>query len=107
MDRFQDPAELVELLGDWASARGPLYRKLSGALSRAMHAGDLRPNGVNSAYTYNSTNRLTNLMQTKGGALASYAYVLDPTVGAAFSAAWVAAVSRLSVVVIGGPPRRC
>ena len=43
MDRFQDPAELVELLGDWASARGPLYRKLSGALSRAMHAGDLHP----------------------------------------------------------------
>jgi len=44
VDRFQDPAELVELLGDWASARGPLYRTLSGALSRAMHAGDLRPN---------------------------------------------------------------
>lgn len=44
MDRFQDPAELVELLGDWASARGPLYRKLSGALARAMRAGDL-PHG--------------------------------------------------------------
>lgn len=44
MDRFQDPAELVEVLGDWASARGPLYRKLSGAMARAMRAGDL-PHG--------------------------------------------------------------
>lgn len=41
MDRFQDPAELVEVLGDWASTRGPLYRKLSGAMARAMRAGDL------------------------------------------------------------------
>ncbi|WP_328593164.1 aminotransferase-like domain-containing protein [Lentzea tibetensis] len=44
MDRFQDPAELVELLGDWSTARGPLYRRLAAALTKAMRAGDL-PHG--------------------------------------------------------------
>jgi RHS repeat-associated protein len=41
---------------------------------------DLLPNGVMSDYTYNLTNRLTNLSVAKQGtALASYAYTLDKT----------------------------
>src|SRR5689334_14709400 len=43
MDRFVDPAELVDLLGDWTSGSGPLYRKLAAALDKAAAAGDLRP----------------------------------------------------------------
>ncbi len=43
MDRFVDPAELVDLLGDWTSGSGPLYRKLAAALDKAASAGDLRP----------------------------------------------------------------
>jgi RHS repeat-associated protein len=34
------------------------------------------PNGVQSAYTYNTLNRLTNLTVAKGATLASYAYTL-------------------------------
>lgn len=43
MERYQDPAELVEILGDWAGTTGPLYRRLASALARAVRAGDLRP----------------------------------------------------------------
>jgi DNA-binding transcriptional MocR family regulator len=43
VDRFGDAAELVELLGDWTTAPGPLYQRLAGALRRAVQAGDLRP----------------------------------------------------------------
>lgn len=43
VDRFRDAAELVELLGDWTTARGPLYRRLGSALERAVRDGDLRP----------------------------------------------------------------
>ncbi len=43
MERYQDPAELVEILGDWAGTSGPLYRRLASALARAVRAGDLRP----------------------------------------------------------------
>jgi DNA-binding transcriptional MocR family regulator len=32
---------LIELLGDWASRDGPLYRRLAGALAGAVAAGDL------------------------------------------------------------------
>ncbi|KUJ65738.1 GntR family transcriptional regulator [Streptomyces albus subsp. albus] len=43
VDRFRDAAVLVELLGDWTAARGPLYRRLGAALERAVCDGDLRP----------------------------------------------------------------
>lgn len=35
MDRFVEPAELVELLGDWTTRDGPLYRRLAGAIADA------------------------------------------------------------------------
>lgn len=43
MDRLRDPSELVEILGDWATTPGPLYRKLAGAVRRALDADDLVP----------------------------------------------------------------
>ncbi|MER7585641.1 PLP-dependent aminotransferase family protein [Kitasatospora sp. NPDC097691] len=46
MDRNRgtsEPAELIDLLGDWSSAEGPLYRRLTQALVRAVRSGDLRP----------------------------------------------------------------
>ncbi|WP_433334059.1 PLP-dependent aminotransferase family protein [Spirillospora sp. CA-294931] len=43
MDRFRDPADLAELLGDWMSGPGPLYRKLARALQRAVQDGTLEP----------------------------------------------------------------
>jgi DNA-binding transcriptional MocR family regulator len=43
VDRFRDPAELVEILGDWMTGSGPMYRKLATALAGAVLAGDLRP----------------------------------------------------------------
>ncbi|MEV7522775.1 PLP-dependent aminotransferase family protein [Streptomyces sp. NPDC091371] len=45
MDRNRDasePAGLIDLLGDWSSAEGPLYRRLTEALVRAVRSGDLR-----------------------------------------------------------------
>jgi DNA-binding transcriptional MocR family regulator len=42
VDRFP-PAVLVELLGDWMSGDGPLYRRLAGALAAAVTVGDLGP----------------------------------------------------------------
>ncbi|HWM03311.1 MAG TPA: PLP-dependent aminotransferase family protein [Actinophytocola sp.] len=39
MDRFVDPAELVELLGDWSSRDGPLYRRLADALRQVIADG--------------------------------------------------------------------
>ncbi|MDI2124831.1 PLP-dependent aminotransferase family protein [Yinghuangia seranimata] len=45
MDRNPDtsePAGLIDLLGDWSAGEGPLYRRLSGALARAVRVGDLR-----------------------------------------------------------------
>ena len=41
-------------------------------------AGVLYPNSVQSTYSYDMLNRLTNLAATKGGTLASYAYTLGP-----------------------------
>ncbi|WP_026423544.1 PLP-dependent aminotransferase family protein [Actinokineospora inagensis] len=41
MDRVSDANSLVELLGDWTTAGGPLYRKLAGAVARGIEAGDL------------------------------------------------------------------
>lgn len=41
--------------------------------------GEMRPNGVQSVYAYNSVNRLTNLTLSKAATLASYAYTLAPT----------------------------
>jgi DNA-binding transcriptional MocR family regulator len=43
VDRFGDAGELIELLGDWMTAPGPLYQRLAGALRRAVQAGDLQP----------------------------------------------------------------
>lgn len=43
MDRLRDPAELVEILGDWSTGPGPLYRKLAGSLHQAVDAGDVMP----------------------------------------------------------------
>ncbi|MFF2080754.1 PLP-dependent aminotransferase family protein [Kitasatospora sp. NPDC058162] len=37
-----EPAGLIDLLGDWSAAEGPLYRRLTGAFVRAVRAGDLR-----------------------------------------------------------------
>src|SRR5205807_1377174 len=39
-------------------------------------AGYLYPNGVQSTYTHNQLNRLTNLAVSKGAALANYEYTL-------------------------------
>ncbi|TCO60589.1 PLP-dependent aminotransferase family protein [Actinocrispum wychmicini] len=41
MDRFCDAGVLVEFLGDWTTAHGPLYRRLAGALAGGITAGDL------------------------------------------------------------------
>ncbi len=41
MDQVRDTAEVVDLLGDWASARGPMYLRLAGALRRAVREGEL------------------------------------------------------------------
>ncbi|MFJ3794357.1 PLP-dependent aminotransferase family protein [Kitasatospora sp. NPDC090091] len=46
MDRNRgtsEPAELIDLLGEWSSAEGPLYRRLTDAFVRAVRSGDLRP----------------------------------------------------------------
>lgn len=43
MDRISTERDVVALLGDWASGRGPLYRKLAGALDRAVEDGALLP----------------------------------------------------------------
>ncbi|MEU8118380.1 PLP-dependent aminotransferase family protein [Spirillospora sp. NPDC049024] len=42
-DRFREPGELVEILGDWTSGPGPLYRRLAEALARAARDGSLDP----------------------------------------------------------------
>ncbi|MFJ7270448.1 PLP-dependent aminotransferase family protein [Streptomyces sp. NPDC099050] len=34
--------ELIDLLGDWSSGEGPLYRRLTDVLGRAVRSGDLR-----------------------------------------------------------------
>ncbi|WUH98583.1 aminotransferase class I/II-fold pyridoxal phosphate-dependent enzyme [Spirillospora sp. NBC_00431] len=39
----REPSELAEILGDWMSGPGPLYRKLAGALQRAVRDGSLDP----------------------------------------------------------------
>lgn len=41
MAGYGDAGELVQLLGDWTTERGPLYRRLAAALTRAIRAGDL------------------------------------------------------------------
>ncbi|MFF0577540.1 PLP-dependent aminotransferase family protein [Streptosporangium saharense] len=43
MDRISTERDIVALLGDWASGRGPLYRKLADALTRAVEDGLLLP----------------------------------------------------------------
>ncbi|KAB2337809.1 winged helix-turn-helix transcriptional regulator [Actinomadura rudentiformis] len=43
VDRFCDPGELAEILGDWMNGPGPLYRKLARALQRAVQDGSLYP----------------------------------------------------------------
>ena len=42
VDRFADAGALAEHLSDWATATGPLYRKLADALAAAIRAGALR-----------------------------------------------------------------
>lgn len=42
MDRFADADALAEHLNDWATADGPLYRKLATALTRAIRSGELQ-----------------------------------------------------------------
>ncbi|MGW0882643.1 aminotransferase-like domain-containing protein [Streptomyces sp. NPDC002671] len=37
-----EPAVLIDLLGEWSSAGGPLYRRLAEALTYAVRCGDLR-----------------------------------------------------------------
>lgn len=41
MDRLSDANSLVELLGDWTTTGGPLYRKLAGAVAKTIEVGDL------------------------------------------------------------------
>ncbi|WP_197321163.1 PLP-dependent aminotransferase family protein [Saccharomonospora sp. NB11] len=41
VDRFADAAALAPVLGDWSAGDGPLYRKLSAALVRAVDDGAL------------------------------------------------------------------
>jgi DNA-binding transcriptional MocR family regulator len=43
VDRFVETTRLVGLLGDWTAAPGPLYRRLAGALRRAVELGELAP----------------------------------------------------------------
>ncbi|HEX7099590.1 MAG TPA: PLP-dependent aminotransferase family protein [Acidimicrobiia bacterium] len=41
--RSINPWHLVEMLGEWSSGEGPLYRRLADALARCIDHGDLRP----------------------------------------------------------------
>jgi DNA-binding transcriptional MocR family regulator len=41
MERICDAGTLVELLGDWTTTAGPLYRKLATALANGITAGDI------------------------------------------------------------------
>src|SRR5262245_53417206 len=41
VESFCDASTLVELLGDWTTTHGPLYRRLAGALATGIKAGDL------------------------------------------------------------------
>ncbi|GAA3037364.1 hypothetical protein GCM10020000_14070 [Streptomyces olivoverticillatus] len=44
MDRNRETSELaglIDLLGDWSSAEGPLYQRLTEAFVRAVRSGDL------------------------------------------------------------------
>jgi DNA-binding transcriptional MocR family regulator len=41
VEQFCDASTLVELLGDWTTTHGPLYRRLAGALATGIKAGDL------------------------------------------------------------------
>ncbi|MEW2359775.1 PLP-dependent aminotransferase family protein [Spirillospora sp. NPDC029432] len=43
VDRFRDPGELAEILGDWTSGPGPLYGKLARALRLAVLDGAIDP----------------------------------------------------------------
>ncbi|WP_214318449.1 aminotransferase-like domain-containing protein [Nonomuraea sediminis] len=38
---MSEPSELIDLLGEWSSAEGPLYRRLTEAFVRAVRSGDL------------------------------------------------------------------
>ncbi|GLZ39735.1 PLP-dependent aminotransferase family protein [Actinokineospora sp. NBRC 105648] len=40
-DRLVEANGLVELIGDWTTAAGPLYRKLAGAVAASIELGDL------------------------------------------------------------------
>lgn len=39
---MSETSELIDLLGEWSSAEGPLYRRLTDAFVRAVRSGDLR-----------------------------------------------------------------
>ncbi|MCP2346626.1 aminotransferase class I/II-fold pyridoxal phosphate-dependent enzyme [Nonomuraea roseoviolacea] len=39
---MSETSELIDLLGEWSSAEGPLYRRLTEAFVRAVRSGDLR-----------------------------------------------------------------
>ncbi|MFI6599312.1 PLP-dependent aminotransferase family protein [Nonomuraea sp. NPDC050536] len=39
---MSETSELIDLLGEWSSAEGPLYRRLTEAFVRAVGSGDLR-----------------------------------------------------------------
>jgi len=41
MDRLPDANALVEMLGDWTTIPGSLYRKLANAVARSIEVGDL------------------------------------------------------------------
>ncbi|WP_250903480.1 PLP-dependent aminotransferase family protein [Actinomadura sp. NEAU-AAG7] len=41
MDRYRSADELIEILGDWATAAGPLYRRLVTAVAGAITSGAL------------------------------------------------------------------
>ncbi|HJP78795.1 MAG TPA: PLP-dependent aminotransferase family protein [Pseudonocardiaceae bacterium] len=41
MDNLCDAGTLVEYLGDWMTMRGPIYRRLAGALADGITSGDL------------------------------------------------------------------
>ncbi|MGH3645959.1 MAG: PLP-dependent aminotransferase family protein [Micromonosporaceae bacterium] len=45
VDRSYEPAELIDVLGDWMSGPGPLYRKLALAVREAVRDGSLEPRG--------------------------------------------------------------
>ena len=42
-ERRIGPIELLQLLEDWSTGTGPLYRQLSDAMRRLIEVGDLRP----------------------------------------------------------------